>query len=29
MNTQPKTITTGQIAGVIAAEFNGKDEINC
>ena len=29
MNTQPKFITPGQIAGVIAEKFKSKDEITC
>jgi len=29
MNTQPKKITAGQIAEVIAANIKGKDEITC
>ena len=29
MNTQPKTITAGQIAEAIAATFKGKEEITC
>jgi len=29
MNSQPKTITAGQIAGIIAAKFKGKNEITC
>jgi acyl-CoA hydrolase len=29
MNSQPKTITADQIAGIIAAKYKGKNEITC